>query len=80
MSFISITPSALPGEAAIVALCNLVEELAQGQSPEQKQILWTRYIELSAPFHALNVAIAQHIGQFLEKVLKIDITQVEPKP
>ena len=80
MSFISVSPSALPGEAAIVALCNLIQELSKDQTPEQKQLMWNRYIELSAPFHAVNVAISQHLAQFLEKVLRIDVTQAELKP
>lgn len=78
MSFITITPSSLPGEQAIVAIANLIAELSQGMSVEEKQVMWQRYIELSAPFHALNVAIARHLAQFLEKVLHIDVNKQYP--
>lgn len=78
MSLITITPTSLPGEQAIVAIAAMITELSRDLTPAERKIMWDRYIELTAPFHALNVAIARHLAQFLEKVLHIDVNRVYP--
>lgn len=49
----------VPGEALAVALCQLITELIKGQTPEQRAILWDRYIEWSKPFHDLLISITK---------------------
>lgn len=77
MALIQVNPTALPGEASISAIAGLLQELAKDATPEQKQRIADRFLELSEPFHKINVAIAEHVGQFLSKVLHIDVT--DPK-
>jgi hypothetical protein len=81
MALFDLNPQQIPGEAAVVALASLFEELAKDQTPEQKQQITQRFLDLTAPYHAVAVAINQHLAQFLAKVLHIDITQpVETPP
>lgn len=77
-ALIQLSPPTMPGETAIVALANLFTELAKDQTPEQKQQITQRFLDLSAPYHAIAVAVNQHIAQFLAKVLHIDVTLPEP--
>lgn len=78
MPIIQINPTALPGEAGLAAIAGLLTELAKDATPEEKQRITERFLELSEPYHKLNVAIADHVAQFLAKVLHIDVTQQEP--
>ncbi len=75
MPLIQITPTALPGEAGLAAIAGLLQELARDATMEQKQAITQRFLELSAPYHAINVAIAEHVAQFLAKVLHIDLKE-----
>lgn len=79
MSIIQINPTVLPGESALTAIAGLLQELAKDATPEQKQEITKRFLELSEPYHRINVAIADHVAQFLEKVLHIDLKDERPK-
>jgi|SRR5579859_713295 len=73
---VNLSPLSLPGETGLAAIANLFTELAVGLSPEEKQLLGQRFIELSQPFHIINVAISQNIAAFVGKVLHIDPSKV----
>ncbi len=84
-SLINIAPApiALPGETSLTAIANLFTEIAKDLTPQQKQLLAQRFIEISQPFHVINVAISQNIAAFLAKILRIDIATVKfiaPQP
>lgn len=69
MADIAIT---IPGEGAIIALARMVEALAEGQSTEQKKVLWDRYIELTAPFHAIAVELSKEAAAFVGYLMQIE--------
>ncbi len=73
---ITPTPLSLPGETALAAVANLFTELARDLAPAQKQLLAQRFIEISQPFHVVNVAISQNVAAFLAKILRIDVKLV----
>jgi hypothetical protein len=57
MALVDINPTAaLPGEAGLVALAGLFTELAKNLKPEQTQELAQRFLDLSQPYHVINVA------------------------
>jgi hypothetical protein len=68
MATVAIT---VPGEAAIVAIANLIEVIAEGQSPEQRKLLWDRYIELTDPWHKIAVEVSKDIATFFGNVLNV---------
>lgn len=61
----------VPGEAAVVAITHLVTVAMEGQTPEQKKILWDRYIELTDPWHKIAVEVSKDIATLLGKLLGV---------
>jgi hypothetical protein len=41
----------IPGEAAIVAICSLLEKIVDGQTPEFRAEMGRRWLELTQPLH-----------------------------
>lgn len=60
----------IPGEAAIVAISNLIAKIADGQTAEQKKILWDRYIEITAPWQALFVEASKDLAGLIAGLKK----------
>jgi hypothetical protein len=58
-----------PYEAAIIEGFRLLEIVLAGQDAATKKELWTRYLEFSAPFHDVSVAINKTIGDAIVKLL-----------
>lgn len=68
----TMTLSVIPGESAIVAIANLIQALAEGQTPDEKAKLWERYLELSEPWHAIAVAISADAAGFVKNILHLN--------
>lgn len=47
-----------PYEDAIIAICELMGKIVEGQPPAVKAELWDRYLTLTKPLHDLAVAVA----------------------
>lgn len=54
-----VTPLIL---AILEANAKLITVLVESQTPEQRKLLWDRYIEVTAPLHRLLVKI-ESLGQ-----------------
>jgi hypothetical protein len=61
----------IPGEAAVVAMCDMIRVVAEGQTPEQKIELWKRYLELSQPWHNVALEVNKNIAAFVSKILGV---------
>lgn len=64
---ISISP--IPGEAAVVAVANMITALAEGQDAPTKKELWTRYLEITEPWHKLAVAFSVDAAGLVARLL-----------
>jgi hypothetical protein len=57
-----------PGESLGVAICNMITALAEGQTPEQKKIMWDRYITLTEPLQLIVEAAAKDAVELIKKI------------
>lgn len=62
----TITPDQIlkvhgPYEDAIIALCELFKAIVDGQPPEVKRELWTRWLEITKPLHEAAVESSKQI-------------------
>lgn len=80
MPLIEVNPTMLPGEAGLVALANLFTELAKDLGADEKNRLADRFLTLTEPYHAINVAISQNVARLIAKVLHIDVKDVQTAP
>jgi hypothetical protein len=64
----SINLTAVPGEAAIVAIATLITSLADGQTPDEKAKLWDRYIALTDPWQKIAVQISTDVAGLVNKL------------
>ncbi len=80
MSLIDLNPGMLPGEAGLSAIANLFTELAKDLDADKKNQLAERFLEISKPYHTLNVAIANNVAKFVAKILNIKEADVVASP
>lgn len=62
--------TALPGEAAIVALANLFQALAPTDEAQKKEFT-QRFLDVSAPWHALAVEASKNAAAIVQKLIQV---------
>ncbi len=55
-----------PYEDAIIAACNVIEKIVEGQDAATRKELWDRYLELTRPLHNAAVEAAKSIERFFK--------------
>jgi hypothetical protein len=55
-----------PYEDAMIAGCELVEKIIDGQDAATKKELWTRYLDATKPLNDLAVEAGKQIANFLQ--------------
>jgi hypothetical protein len=55
-----------PYEDAIIAGCEVIKAVIDGQDPATKKELWTRYLEFTQPLHALATQAMSDVAKFFK--------------
>jgi hypothetical protein len=55
-----------PYEDAIIAGCEVIKAVIDGQDPATKKELWNRYLDFTAPIHQLATDAMRDVAKFFK--------------